>query len=155
LTTEGKIELVCAVILNFWLTIIHEVVNQEQISHDTAYEIIHCRLYICKIFAWPVPELLVEQHRHNCLDICNCFFKQYHQGSDAFLSHITVGDKTVHRSVELKHSLSPVKKFRSKSQWCESYADLFGDLQGPALEHYQQRAVTINSAVTVRCCVTS
>jgi hypothetical protein len=67
--------------------------------------------------------------------------KQYHQEGEAFLNHSTIGDKTVHQNIEWK-------KFRSESQWWESYADLFGDLQGPALEHYQQRAVTISSAVT-------
>jgi hypothetical protein len=70
-----------------------EVVNQLQISHGFASEIIHQRLHFQKVCARCVPKQLMEQHRHNPLDRCKCSY-WYHEESDTFVSHTVTVNKT-------------------------------------------------------------
>lgn len=54
---------------NRWV-IIEEVAHHWQISHCSAYEIIHSRLAFSKVCARWIPEQLTELHKEKRLDIC-------------------------------------------------------------------------------------
>ena len=155
-TTDDSIERVGdMVLLDRWLTI-DEVANRLQISHGSAYEIIHNRLGFHKVCARWVPKQLTMLHKQMSLDICQQNMDCYDKEGDAFLDRIITGDETwVHhyepeckrQSMEWKHSQSPTrKKFRSQPSAGKLMLTVFWDSQGPILEHYQERGSTINSA---------
>lgn len=52
-----------------------------KISHGSFHEIIHYRLHVYKVCARWVRKQLMEQHRHDCLDICNHLSDQYNEES--------------------------------------------------------------------------
>ena len=80
----------------------------------------------------------------------------YDKEGEAFLDRIITVDETwVHhyepeckrQSIEWKHPQSPIrKKFKSQPSPVKLKLTVFGDSQGPVLEHYQERGSTINSA---------
>lgn len=143
------------VLLDRWMTI-DEVGNHAQISHGSAYEIIHNRLGFHKVCARWVPKQLTMMHKQMHLDICLQNLDHYYKEGDAFLDRIITGNKTwIHhydleckwQSVECKHPQSPIrKKFKSQPSPGKLMLTVFWDSQGPIMEHYQERGSTINSA---------
>jgi len=127
---------------NGWETV--KVAKQLQISHNSAYEIIHDRFHFHKVCARCFPKL-PEQHRHNCLDVCNHVLSRYHEEGDlCLLPLIVTGDETLIRhyeperrpqNVEWKQTMSPVKtKFKSQPVTRKVMPILFWDSQGPVVE---------------------
>lgn len=155
-TTDDNIERVRDMVLLDRRVTIDEVANRLQISHGSAYEIIHNRLGFHKVCARWVPKQLTMLHKQTRLDICQQNLDRYGNEGDAFLDRIITGDETwIHhyepeskrQSMEWKHPQSPTKKkFKSQPSAGKLMLTVFWDSQGPVLEHYQERGSTINSA---------
>jgi hypothetical protein len=73
---------------------IDEVANRLQISHGSAYEIIHNRLGFHKVCARWVPKQLTVLHKQMRLDICQQHLDRYGNERDVFLDRIITGDET-------------------------------------------------------------
>jgi len=98
---------------------IDEVANHFEISHCSAYDIIHNRLGFRKVCARWVPKELTEEQKNNRVAICQRLLDRYAKEGEAFLTRIIAGDETwVHhfapetkrQTMEWKHPGSPVKK---------------------------------------------
>jgi len=63
---------------------IDEVANHFEISHGSAYDIIHNRLGFCKVCARWVPKQLTEEHRNNRVAICQHLLDRYANEGEAF-----------------------------------------------------------------------
>jgi uncharacterized damage-inducible protein DinB len=134
---------------------IDEVANCLQISHGSAYEIIHNRLGFHKVYSRWVPKQLTVLHKEIRLDICQQQLDRYGKECDAFLDKIISGDETwinhcklesIQESMEWKHpQSSSKKKFKSQSSARKLAFTIFWDSQVPVLEHYQVRGTTISS----------
>ena len=134
---------------------IDKVANHFEISHGSAYDIIHNRLGFRKVCARWVPTQLIEEHRNNRVAICQHLLDRYANEGEAFLTQIVTGDETwdhhfalesKHQSMEWKHLGSPVKKkFNSQPSAGKVLLTIFWDSQGVILEHYLERGTTVNS----------
>jgi len=132
-----------------------EVPNHFEISHGSAYDIIHNRLGFHKVCARWVPKQLTEEHRNNRVTICQRLLDRYANEGEAFLTRIVTRDETwVHhfapeskrQSMEWKHLGSPVKKkFKSQPSAGKVLLTIFWDSQGVILEHYLEWGATVNS----------
>jgi len=74
-TTEGNTEQIQMLIPDN-IRVITDMANQLQISHCSAYEIICSSLHFHNTCARQVLQWLMQQHRHNYLGICNCFWRK-------------------------------------------------------------------------------
>jgi len=100
------------------------VANCLQISHGSAYEIIHNKRGFRKVCARWISKQLIMLHKQTRLDTCQQNLDRYDKESDAFLVRIITGDETwVHhyepeckrQIMEWKHPQSPIrKKFKSQ-----------------------------------------
>ena len=155
-TTDNNTECILVmVLLERWLTA-DEVANCLQISHGSAYEIIHSRLGFYKVCARWVPKQLIMLHKQTHLDICQQNLDRYDKEGDTFLDRIITGDETwVHhyepqckwQIMEWKHLQSPIRKnFNSQPSARKLTLTVFWDSQGAVQEHYKERGSTINSA---------
>jgi len=114
-TTDDNIESVRdRVLLDRRLTI-DEVANCLQISHGSAYEIIHNTLDFHKVCAKWIPKQLTMLHKQTRLDI---FQQNLDKEGDPFLDRIITGDETwVHhyqpeckrQIMEWTHPQSPIR----------------------------------------------
>jgi hypothetical protein len=123
-----------------------------QISHGSAYEIIHNRLGFHKGCARWVPEQLTVLHKQTCLDICQQHLDRCgnERDGDALLDRIITDDETWNhhcdpgskqQSMEWKHpQLHSKKKFKRQPSTGKLMLTVFLDSQGPVLEHYQKRS---------------
>ena len=144
------------VLLDRRLTI-DEVTNCLQISHGSAYEIIHNRLGFHKVCARWIPKQLTMLHKQTRLDICQQNLDRYEKEGDAFLDRIITGDETwVHHyepeckrlSTERKHLQSPIRKeVKSQPTAGKLLLTVFWGSQGPILEHYQEKGSTIKCSL--------
>jgi len=102
-----------------------------------------------------VPRHLTEEHKRNRQHICSSLLEQYNREGDSFLNRIITGDETwVHhyepetkrQSMQWKHTSSPSsKKFKSQPSAGKLLLTVFWDSQGPILEHYMEKRVTVTS----------
>jgi len=145
-TTDDNIKRICVmVLLDRWLTI-DEVPNRLQISHSSAYEIIHNFHKVCA--RW-IPKQLTMLHKQTRLHICQQNLDRYDKDSDAFLDRIITDDETRahHYEPECKWQImewklpqsSIRKKLKSQPSAGKLMLTVFWDSQGPILEHYQER----------------
>lgn len=154
-TNEETIERSREMILLDRRLTIDEVAHRLQISHGSAYEIIHNRLGFRKVCARWVPKQLTQLHKQTRLDICKKHLDRYGNEGDNFLDRIITGDETwIHhyepeskrQSMEWKHPNSPCKKkFKTQPSAGKLMLTVFWDARGPVLEHYGERGTTINS----------
>ena len=115
----------------------------------------HNKLGFHKVCARWVPKQLTEVHKQICMDICQKHLDHYGNKRDIFLDRIITSDETwVHHhepeskwlSMEWKHPQSSCKKkFRTQPSARKLMFTVVRDLQGPVLEHYQERGTTVNS----------
>jgi len=107
---------------------VDELANHFEISHGSAYDIIHKRLGFHKVCARRVLKQLTEEQKNNRVVICQRLLDRYANKGEAFLTRIITGDETwVHhyapeskrQSMEWKHPGSPVKKKIQESTFCE------------------------------------
>ena len=107
---------------------IDELANHFEISHGSAYDVIHNRLGFRKVCARWDPKELTEDQKNSHVAICQRLSDHYANEGEAFLTRIVTGDKTwVHhfapeskrQSMEWKHPGSPVKKKFQESTFCE------------------------------------
>ena len=135
---------------------IDEVAHVLQISHGSAYQLMHDKLGFHKVYAKWVTKQLAEVHKQTRVDICQKYLDRFGNERDIFLDRIITGDETwVHhyepeskrQSMEWKHPQSPCKeKFKTQPSAGKLMLTVFWDSQAPVLEHYQDRGTTINSA---------
>ena len=102
-----------------------------------------------------VPRHLTEEHKRNRQHICSSLLERYNREGDNFLNRIITGDETwVHhyepetkrQSMQWKHTSSPSsKKFKSQPSAGKLRLTVFWDSQGPILEHYMEKGVTVTS----------
>ena len=108
-----------------------------------------------KVAARWVPKHLTEEHKRKRQNICSSLFERYSREGDNFLNRIITGDETwVHhyeaetkrQSMQWKHTSSPSsKKFKSQPSAGKLKLTVFWDSQGPILEHYMEKGVTLTS----------
>ena len=90
------------VMLDRRLTIV-EVANCLQISHGSAYEIIHNRLGFHEVCARWISKQLTVLHKQTRMDICQQNLDHRGKEGDAFLVRIITDDETwVHYEAECK-----------------------------------------------------
>jgi hypothetical protein len=106
------------ILLNKWVTV-DKGANQVEISHGSAYEIIHNRLGFHKVCAQWVPKQLTESQKQKHLDICIQLLDHFGNEGDLFLERIVMGDETwIHpykpqskcQNMEWKHRYLPLKE---------------------------------------------
>jgi len=147
---------------------IEEIVLQLGISQGTAYSLVHDILGFHKVAASWVPRHLTEEHKRNRQHICSSLLERYNREGDNFLNCIITGDETwVHhyepetkrQSMQWKHTSSPSSKnFKSQPSAGKLLLTVFWDSQGPILEHYMEKDVTVTSVNgwhRVFCCYTT
>jgi hypothetical protein len=127
--TDANMELGHDMILQNRWVIIDEVAHQRQISHCSAYEIIHSRLALHKACARWVPEQLTELHKEKYLDICKQLVDGCCAEGDHCLERIVTGDETWihHYETDCKHPHSPTKKrvqYASNCRKADAYSFL-------------------------------
>lgn len=153
--TDSNVEDARAMILENRRVTIDEMANHFEISHGSAYDIIHNRLGFRRVCARWVPKELTEEHRNNRVAICQRLLDRHANEGEAFLTRIVTGDETwVHhfspeskrQSMEWKHPGSPVKKkFKRQPSAGKVMLTIFWDSQGVIMEHYLERGATVNS----------
>jgi hypothetical protein len=146
--TDANMELGHAMILQNRWVMIDEVAHQRQISHCSAYEIIHRRLAFHKVCARWVPEQLTELHKEKCLDICKRLMGGCSAEGDYCLERIVTGDETCihHYNPDCKHPHSPTKKeFIMHPTAGSLMLTVFWNSPQLLMEHYQERGSTVNS----------
>ena len=118
-TTYDNIERIRDMVLLDRRQTIYEVANCLQITHGSAYEIIHNRFGFHKVCAIWIPKQLTMLHNQTHLDIYQQNLDCYDKEGDASLDRIITGDKTwVHhykpeckrQVMEWKHPQSPIRK---------------------------------------------
>jgi len=99
--------------------VIDDVACSLQISHGSAYQMIHDEVGFHKLCARWVPRELTAEHKGKRVEICQRLLDRYNNEGEEFLSRIVTGDETwVHhyepeskrQSMEWKHPGSPAKK---------------------------------------------
>jgi len=153
--TDSNVEDSRATILENRRVTIDEVANHFEISHCSAYDIIHNRLGFRKVCARWVPKEFTEEQKNNRVAICQRLLDRYANKGEAFLTRIVTGDETwVHhfapeskrQTMEWKHPGSPVKKkFKSQPSAGKVMLTIFWDSQGVIQEHSLERGTTVNS----------
>ena len=111
-TTDEKIQQAREMVLANRRVAIDEVACSLQISHGSAYQIIHDELCFHKLCARWVPRELTAEHKCKRVEICQCLLSCYNNEGKEFLSRTVTGDETwVHhyepeskrQSMEWKH----------------------------------------------------
>ena len=102
-----------------------------------------------------MPRHLTEEDNRNRQHICSSLLELYSREGDNFLNRIITGDETwVHhyepetkrQSTQWKNTSSPSsKKFRSQPSAGKLMLTVFWDSQGPILENYMEKGVTVTS----------
>ena len=92
--TDSNVEDAGAMILEDRRVTIDEVANHFEISHGSAYDIIHNRLGFRKVCARWVPKEFTEEQKNNSVAICQCLLNCYANKGEAFLTRIVTGDET-------------------------------------------------------------
>jgi len=154
-TTDEKLEEARAIILADRRVTIEEIALQLGISQGTDYSLVHDIFGFHKVAARWVPRHLTEEHKRNRQHICSSLLGRYNREGDNILNRIITGDETwVHhykpetkrQSMQWKHPSSPSsKKFKSQPSAGKLLLTVFWDSQGPILEHYMEKDVTVRS----------
>ena len=154
--TDTKMETVRDLMLQNRRVAIDEVVHQLQISHGSAYEIIHNRLTFHKVSARRVPEQLKELHEEKRLEICKRFLDSCGAEGDHFLERIVTENETwIHhfeseskcQSMEWKHAHSPAKrKFKTHPTAGKLMLTLFGGFTRATAGTLSRERSTVHSA---------
>jgi len=122
-TTDEKIQQAREMVLANRRVAIDEVACSLQISHGSAYQIIHDELGFHKLYARWVPRELTAEHKCKRVEICQRLLDRYNKEGEEFLSRIVTGDETwvnhyepesKRQSIEWKHPGSPAKKFKTQ-----------------------------------------
>ena len=102
-----------------------------------------------------MPRHLTEEHKRNRQHICSSLSERYSPEGDNFLNRIITGDETwIHhyepetkrQGLQWKHTSSPSsKKFKSQPTAGKLLLTVFCNSQGPILEHYMEKGVTVTS----------
>ena len=124
-----------------------------QISHGSAYQIIHDKFGFHKVCARWVPRELTAEHKRKRVEICQHLHRYNNEGEE-FLSRIVTEDETwfyhyepesKRESMEWKHPGSPAKKkFKTQPSAGKVMLTVFLDSKGPILEDYLEKGRTIN-----------
>ena len=154
-TTNEKIQQAREMVLANREVVIDDVACSLQISHGSAYQMIHDEVGFHKICARWVPRELTAEHKRKRVEICQRLLDRYNNEGEEFLSRIVTGDETwVHhyepeskrQSMEWKHPGSPAKKkFKTQPSTGKVMLTGFWDSKGPILEDYLEKGRTINS----------
>jgi histone-lysine N-methyltransferase SETMAR len=125
------------------------------IRQGSVYSLVHDNLGFHKVSAKWVPRHLTEEHKLNRLDICSRLLEGCSREGDNFLNRIITGDEiwvhhyepeTKRRSIQWKHTAAPTsKKFKSQPAAGKLMLTVFWDSQGPIIEHYLERSITVRS----------
>lgn len=155
-TTEEKIQQAREMVLANRRVTIDNVASSLQISHGSAYKVIHDELNFHKICARWVPRELTAEHKRKRVEICQRLLDRYNNEGEEFLNRIVTGDETwVHhydpeskrQSMEWKHPNSPAtKKFKTPASAGKVMLTAFWDSTGPILEDFLEKGHKINSA---------
>ena len=152
-TTDEKLEEARAIILTDRRVTIEEITLQLGISQGTAYALVYDILGFHKVAARWVPRHVTEEHKRDRQHTCSSLLERYNRDGDNFLNRIITGDEiwvhhyepeTKRQSTQWKHtSSSSSKKFKSRPSAGKLMLTVFWDSQGPILEHYMEKGVTV------------
>ena len=84
--TDSNVDDARAMILENRRVTIDELANHFEISHGSAYDIIHNRLGFRKVSARWVPKQLTEEQKNNHVAICQRLLDRYANEGEAFLT---------------------------------------------------------------------
>jgi len=93
-TTDEKIQQAREIVRANRQVAIDEVACSLQISHGSAYQIIHDELSYHKVCARWVPRELTAEHKRKRAEICQRLLDRYKNEGEEFLSRIVTGDET-------------------------------------------------------------
>ena len=135
---------------------IDETAVEFNISHDSAYNIVHDNLVYRKVCSRWVPRQLSSDHKCAQQTICKEHLDRHAHEEDAFCHQIVTGDKSwvCHYEPESKRWLMQWKhlsslankKIRDTGFRWESHAEHLLDVNGPVLVHFQKKGQTVTSA---------
>ena len=119
---------------------IDEIAVAFNMSHNSAYNIVHNDLGYRKVCSRWVPSHLSDDHKHAWQTICQEHLNRHAREGDAFSHRIVTGDESwvyhyepesKRQSMQWKHPSSPAnKKFKTGFCW-ESHADHLWGCQWP------------------------
>jgi len=129
---------------------VNEITAHLDMSHGSAYHIVHDVLQFRILSArWVPRQLTAELKERRVDDVCQELLKSFEAESDGFLGRTVTGDETwVHyrqsetkkASKEWRHTSSPKpKKLRTQPSAGKVVLTLFWDERGVILEHYMPR----------------
>ena len=147
--TDEKLEEARAIILTDRRVTIEEITLQLGISQGMDYFLVHDILGFHKVAARWVPRHLTEEHKRNRQHIYSSLLERYNRegiitGDEIWVHHYE--PETKRQSMQWKHTSSPSsKKFKSQPSAGKLMLMVFWDSQGPILEHYMEKGVTVTS----------
>ena len=152
--TDSNVEDSRATILENRRVTIDEVANHFEISHGSAYDIIHNRVGFRKVCARWIPKELTEEQKNNRVAICQRLLDRYANEGEAFFdtnshwgrnvgSSFCTGKQTPDHGMETS-GITNEEKIQ-ESTFCGKSDTIFWDSQGVILEHYVERGTTVNS----------
>ena len=132
-----------------------EIAVEFNMSHGSAYNVVHNELRYRKVCSRLVPRQLSSDHKRAQQTICQEHLN-HHAHGDAFLRQTVTGDKSwvyhyepesKRQSMQWKHPLSPAnKKFKTQASAGQVMLTIFWDVNGPILVHFQEKGQTVTSA---------
>jgi hypothetical protein len=127
-----------------------------EVSKSLVHEIVKKKFDYCKLCAWWVPKILIENHKKNQMGAALTFLTHYSEKGDEFLDSIVTGDESwvFHRtpesrqqSMEWRHTHSRTKrKFKMSTSTKKIMATVFWDQKGVLLGDFVPHRTTINTA---------
>ena len=143
-------------ILDYRQVTIDEISVEFNMSHSSAYSIVHDDLGYSKVCSRWVPRQLSDDHKCARHTICQEYLDRHTHEGDAFLHRIVTGDKSwvyhyepesKRQSTQWKHPLSLAsKKFKTHASAGKIMLTIFWVVNGPILVHFQEKDQTVTSA---------
>jgi histone-lysine N-methyltransferase SETMAR len=134
---------------------IDEIVLTFNMSHDSAYNIVHNDLGYRKVCSRWIPKQLSDDHKRARQTICQEHLDRHAREGDAFIHRIVIGDEpwVYHYESEFKrqlmqwkHSSSPANKiFKTQASAGKVNLTNFWNVNGPILVHFQEKGQTVTN----------
>ena len=135
---------------------IDEIAVEFNMSHSSAWNIVHDELGCRKVCSRWVPRQLSDDHKRARQTICQEHLDLHACEGDAFLHWIVTGDESwvyhyepesKKQSMQWKHLSSLAsKKFKTQASAGKVMLTIFWDVNGPILVHFQEKGQTMTSA---------
>jgi histone-lysine N-methyltransferase SETMAR len=135
---------------------VDEIAIECNMSHAFLHYIVHGDLGYRKVCSRWDPWQLSHSHKHAWHTICQQHLDHHVREGDAFLHQIVTEDESwvyhyeqesKRQSMQWKHPvISGQQKIQYTAFHWESHVDIFWDVNGPILVHFQEKGQTLISA---------